>query len=666
MQLTDDEIETVAKACEACQLPTRQITKLADRWLPNAKELTKLEQTAETPHRAVARVLLEKLNQKDLAIDYLRKLFRKIDWAEDFRAVVGPVIADARARLPAKQAFLYSRDNLLDEEEIRRIIEGTGPKICCLIADYNGGRKFGTGFLIGPDRIVTAMHVFEDLIRRTSKAEVPKRFRAIFDFDTGELPKGEPVDGVNSLRVVRFHQHPEDWLIVESPSFAFEGRLADYDDEQIALAKNSLDFAVVRLAEPIGEQRIPHQGAHARGWFEIGELTDANYDQDIRIAVWQHPFGFRRHFDLGRIDRTLPCDSRVMYTEASTADGASGGPCLSLNAGVIGVHVAEYRPNLEAEGNQAIRFDCIKDTIAPYLGNKPLPKWERPWKVDHPDGLLVPIVGRRILLDWLMFAIDKAPDQLMRRDRIYVARSLHGEGASGISFTAEIVTSTLAGEEDHLVIALGGARLMPREPEELVSMLGSELDIPEDVLARHPARPSVDLPAGADDGDKLDRWSSHIMPEWFLAEARKRHDAGEWTRVWILLDGLDDQPMSTSVSNFISGLIGADIDDSAVRGIARHFHWLLLGQLPPFLLREQVTLELLDNMAGLEDDIHATLKAACDEHGIAADDLPERAARLAAMAEILAQQIDGPVMPVLQMVVAKDLELLFEGLRVTP
>lgn len=657
MKLTPNEIETVAEACEAAELAPGQIEALALAWLPEARELALPHMTAAKPRLAIARTLLEALNEKGFAFDYTRKLFTRIDWSDAFRATVGPVLKGARDRMEPQQAFLYRRDNLVPEQEFLEIMEQTGPKICCLRANHGGDTYLGTGFLIGPDRILTAMHVFEDLIRKHGEDEVPRRFRAIFDFAEGELPRDEPEDGVGGRRVVRLH--PERWLLAKSPSFEFEGRLSEYTDEQITAATAALDYAVVRLAEPVGEQRIPHEGTRGRGWFEIGNLTDANYDPDIRVAVWQHPFGFKRHFDLGQLQRTLPCGSRIIYA-ASSAKGSSGGPCLSLDAGVIGVHVAEYRPHGEAEANAAVRFDCIRAAVAPFLGNKPLPKRVRPWKVDDPDGAMLPIIGRDVLLDWLMYAIGKRPEELKRSDRIFVAHLARPDDSTGLSFSAEIARSTLAGEAGDRVVVLGRDEILPAEPEDLALLLGTELSIPEAILRSHPRRPAATLPRNAADGDKLDRWASHAMPEWFLRVAGE-YGRERWDRAWVVLDDLDRRPMSPPVRNFVAGFMGVDIDEQAVSGVARRIHWLLLGWMPSFLLSEDATVERIDASAVTAGEICATLTAACDERGMAANDLQQRADGLLELARTLAQHTRTPLMAVTQMLVAKEIMDLIKG-----
>ena len=88
------------------------------------------------------------------------------------------------------EGLFSPRDNFLTGPELQKITNEDGPRTCCLVGDYDGGRKFGTGFLVGPDLIITNMHLFDELIEKSGAAEVPKRFLAVFDYEFGHLPSG--------------------------------------------------------------------------------------------------------------------------------------------------------------------------------------------------------------------------------------------------------------------------------------------------------------------------------------------------------------------------------------------------------------------------------------------------------------------------------------------
>ena len=660
MRLTNEEIETVAGACEACELAPGQITSLAERLLPDAEGLVWQYQTDDRSRHAIAKVLLNELNAEDKAYEFVHALFTKVDWSNEFRVVVGPVLGNVRGRAPEHEAFLYAKDNVIAESEFRKVMDQTGRKICCLMGELNGRHIFGTGFLIGPDHILTAMHVFDELIAAHGKSEVPRRFRAVFDYEIGELTPDRLSNADGGLRVVRFAK--DDWLLTSSPKFEFEGRLSEIGGDKLDLARSSLDFAVVKLAEPIGRERLDRHGTQSRGWFAMGDTMQSDYDPDSQVAIWQHPFGSRRHFTFGRIERTLNCGQRIIVRDAATGRGASGGPCLRLDSGVVGVHVAAYCPNVEPEGSAAIRFDRIRDAVASYFSNEAVPGRVRPWRVDDPDGSLLPIIGRDPLITWLMNALKGSPGTLYRNERVYSGLPKSEDDDTGLSFSVEILSTMISGEAGNPLVVFGADNILPASPEDLAFAIGTELGIPEAALRRPPERPSASLPTESLDGDKLDRWSSNTMPRWFLdlaSETCKPHSsAGRWERAWIALDELNQRQIPPLVNNFIAGLVGADIDEVAVPDVARRIHWLFLGHRPHFLKLEDVSFELVDGSTVSKDNLHNVLEAVCLERNLADVNIDAKVDKLHALIGALAATGAGSHAAIAQQLLASEIKSL--------
>ena len=211
MELTQSEIDTIAEACERFQIAPSQIWHVARNWQPDAEEFARPYMTDEEPRRAIAAALLEKLNPTLLAPEFLMKLYRETAYAPEFRKVVGPVLNALEARAPGHQAFLYRTDNVVAEDDFRKIMDDTGPKVCCLAGKFGGKPSIGTGFLIGPDRVLTAMHVFDIIPEDQRPTQVPEHFRAYFDCDQGRLPGQRGADDQFKGRVVRLSK--ENWLL---------------------------------------------------------------------------------------------------------------------------------------------------------------------------------------------------------------------------------------------------------------------------------------------------------------------------------------------------------------------------------------------------------------------------------------------------------------------
>jgi hypothetical protein len=179
-------------------------------------------------------------------------------------------------------------------------------------------RALGTGFLVGPDLVMTNRHVVDAL---ASQAAPPIVVR--FDFklspDGSHLREGEAI-GLAS-----------DWLVASSPVAA-------------------LDFAVLRLADAAGLR--PTGGtpnAPPRGWItpRWREL-----EPDETLFVIQHPQGDTLKLASGRYDSREP--SRLRY-RVDTEPGSSGSPCFTAQMDLVALH----RGSAEGVANQGVPFDAI-------------------------------------------------------------------------------------------------------------------------------------------------------------------------------------------------------------------------------------------------------------------------------------------------------------------
>ena len=179
-------------------------------------------------------------------------------------------------------------------------------------------RALGTGFLVGPDLVMTNRHVIDDL---ASQAAPPLVVR--FDFKLS-------ADGTQ-LREGTTFDLAKDWLVASSP-------VAD------------LDFAVLRLRESAGLQ--PTGGtanAPPRGWItpRWREL-----EPDETVIVIQHPLGDTLKLATGRYDSRVP--NRLRY-RVDTEPGSSGSPCFTAQMELIGLH----RGSAEGLANQGVPFEAI-------------------------------------------------------------------------------------------------------------------------------------------------------------------------------------------------------------------------------------------------------------------------------------------------------------------
>ena len=123
-------------------------------------------------------------------------------------------------------------------------------RVCRVQVDIGGTMQYGTGFLVGPDLVLTAYHVVSSAIEARSG---PRGISLLFDFKS--LANGETINP-GTVCLIR----ERDWLVDASPFGAIAG-------------EDALDYALLKVegspgSEPIGGDRA-EPGAAPRGWITV-------------------------------------------------------------------------------------------------------------------------------------------------------------------------------------------------------------------------------------------------------------------------------------------------------------------------------------------------------------------------------------------------------------
>lgn len=196
---------------------------------------------------------------------------------------------------------------------------------------------YGTGFLVGPDLLLTAYHVVK---RLHEGADDVRRAVVTFGFVEAE-------DGPQQPENVGFA--PANWILSWKPYSK-----SDLEPESGIAAGNELDFALLRLAKPLGK---------VRGWYE---LKDAAAPPETASPIWifQHPKGEVQQYSFGW---TLPerrAPHRLRY-DANTFGGSSGGLVLNDRMQPVALHHAgdPLDEEMVHEYNQGIPLNEIHAAI---------------------------------------------------------------------------------------------------------------------------------------------------------------------------------------------------------------------------------------------------------------------------------------------------------------
>ena len=221
-----------------------------------------------------------------------------------------------------------------------------------------GGTGVGTGFLVGPDAVLTNHHVVDDAI---SGAKPASSWTCRFDWKlttTGaEADPGVSVPFAGDDR----------WLIDAAPPSAVDWQP---DPKSGDPGLDELDFALVRLAQRVGESapRDAEQGEQ-RGWIAVRPIP-ARFDNVNVIAILQHPQTEPLKLALGGDEQPTLWggDRRVRYG-VPTLPGSSGSPVFDGDWNLVALHHAGDPQSLQPAYNEGIPIGLIasREAVAGYL-----------------------------------------------------------------------------------------------------------------------------------------------------------------------------------------------------------------------------------------------------------------------------------------------------------
>ncbi len=198
--------------------------------------------------------------------------------------------------------------------------------------------EWGTGFLVGPDTVMTNYHVIEDL-----EIGVQHRDQVVVRFDYELGADGRPLAGGTTCKLAA-----DRWLLADSRN----------DD---------LDFALLRLDRPVGAEPAPDRPAEQRGWLRPSDYAFSGQDPEP-LFILQHPQieegkeTYPLKVTVGFVSGT-PTTRRVTYT-TNTLKGSSGSPCFRADWDLVALH----HSSTEGAANEGIPFGAILGNL---LGRNP-------------------------------------------------------------------------------------------------------------------------------------------------------------------------------------------------------------------------------------------------------------------------------------------------------
>lgn len=226
----------------------------------------------------------------------------------------------------------------------------------CRIEDA-ARNALGTGFLVAADLVLTNHHVVvadmrgpHDVFRPA--ADIICRFD--YAIQAGAQSDGAPI----ALGL--------DWLVAWSPRSAF-----DPGDTGGEPAAGELDFALLRLAEPVGDQAGPD--GPKRGWVKVSRLPPRPQPRDI-LFIAQHPEGLPIKLGPGNVLDLNPSATRIRY-DANTEPGSSGAPVFNAALDLVALHHAGD-PNFAFDHQPTYNQGIVIQALIEHLSTLPtVPKF---------------------------------------------------------------------------------------------------------------------------------------------------------------------------------------------------------------------------------------------------------------------------------------------------
>ncbi|MDB4929850.1 MAG: Glutamate synthase large chain [Myxococcaceae bacterium] len=243
----------------------------------------------------------------------------------------------------------------LDPFELLDRLDALMGQVCQI--QIAGGKMYGTGFLVGADLVLTNHHVVRDL--RRGEARGPGRgLYAAKDVNVRFDYRDRTADGDGAPVSVSL---AADWLLDESPySAADESR-----DCAVLPTMDELDYALLRLSHPVGEQPCVRRSgvSRARGWMDL-PASVPELEAGSPLYILQHPRGLplRLAQDTAGVLGFNDNRTRLRY-RTNTDPGSSGAPCFDGRWNLVAIHHSSDLDPLIPRFNQGIPLDRVCERI---------------------------------------------------------------------------------------------------------------------------------------------------------------------------------------------------------------------------------------------------------------------------------------------------------------
>lgn len=257
----------------------------------------------------------------------LHEVAQSLGWATQVSTHIGdketPVAPDGLEKLVRRRVLQLPAKETRDQ---MMRVEGQ----MCIVERKMGegrGQALGSGFLIGPDTVLTNYHV----VRQYLSGSQAQNLQVRFDASPSKVREREAGDGV----IFAVEEIPANRPYTKGDALNLNG--APADDE--------LDFAILVLAEDAGSAQVGGvigggQEQVQRGWIKMPD-PDPAFEPGDPLIIYQYPCGreLMMAIDTEAVVETAWEGRRVRYRN-NTEPGSSGSPVFDMKWNLVALHHA--------------------------------------------------------------------------------------------------------------------------------------------------------------------------------------------------------------------------------------------------------------------------------------------------------------------------------------
>lgn len=509
------------------QLFARTLSQWSLSWLAQASlgiDLLREEGNSVGNTEELSSKLVERLINEEKLDEALALLKREAKQNALLTVGLREIQAGRRLDSPALQALLNDYEPFFNSASFQRMLPRVSGVVCAVAVKH---KLRGTGFLIGPDLVMTNYHVIDECLRENGSEDTFDRdmkgsdLEFVFDYEQEPPPKLSDSRAGRSGGVVVVRA-AEDWFVHARRTREGDGTIKAVPDVGVRH-----DYAVVRLERDIGNRTSRVGGGWIRGWLPLPK-EPCDFLGKKRVVVFQHPGGMAQQLDVGYFVQLDASSTRAWY-RVNSANGSSGGAAVDANGELLALHNASVdsppgppAATPEDRVNQGVRIDTIAADLRDYAT-----AWQDPpdpdkqattvWSLNDNDREPLPIIGRRVFREYV--------EEMMAGDGKRVM-SVIGDYGTFVHFTIALLQRMLGNQVQ--IVRFGPGNMQNLASDDFARVLVEQLGVASDPQDPRPQQTATET---------RERWLGIDLPAWVARQLTRHAKAQPGSfPAWVIID----------------------------------------------------------------------------------------------------------------------------------